>query len=78
MNNAELELDRLDKVCQDLGEHYDTVQVFVTRHTPGDDEESGTINAHTGRGNWLARLGQVKDWVIKQDEKTRISCREEV
>jgi len=55
-----------------LMEHFDTIQVFGTRET-----EEGTQTYTSGAGNWYARYGQVKEWMIKQDEFVRINCREE-
>ena len=55
-----------------LAEHFDTVQIFVTRH---DEQQDGTIAVDRGEGNWYARFGQVKEWIIKSDEDSRISRR---
>jgi len=42
-----------------IAEHFDTVQIFCTKKVP-----DGT-NVHTwGDGNWYARYGQIKEWVI--------------
>lgn len=48
-----------------LREHFDTVQIFVTKHAG----QTGTINAQWGEGNWFARFGQVKDWMITQENR---------
>ena len=37
-----------------LREHFDAVQIFVSRH----EGKTGTINAQWGEGNWFARYGQ--------------------
>ena len=58
------------KMCQDavskLIDHFDSVQIFATRHDPSVMD--GTVNVNTGLGNWFTRYGQVKLWV-KREEK---------
>lgn len=49
-----------------LSEHFDSVQVFVTRYRGGE-----TVSVAHGCGNWFARYGQVKDWVVKADARIR-------
>lgn len=55
-----------------LAEHFDSVQILVTRHSPEDD---GTINVAWGAGNWFARIGQVREWLLKKDEESRVEAR---
>ena len=51
-----------DEVAK-LAEHFDTVQVFVSKY------ESGfTHSFSVGEGNFNARQGQVKNWVIRQEQ----------
>ncbi len=73
MSDAE-ELALLEKHAQDLGEHFDSVQIFATRH---DASEGGTINLSYGSGNWFARYGQVADWITKSAERTKECVRHE-
>lgn len=54
-----------------LAEHFDTVQVFATRHHQG----TGTVHCAWGAGNFFARTGQVAAWLAKQDEQERDSAR---
>jgi hypothetical protein len=61
------------KAMEQIGEHFDNVQIFATRHESG----KGTINIHMGNGNWYARYGQVKEWIVKEEEDSRQSVREE-
>ena len=61
------ESDQVNKLVAELGEHYDTVQVFVTRHESG--EQRGTVHAEAGLGNWYARYGQIKEWVVRQESR---------
>jgi hypothetical protein len=60
----------IDLAVARLAEHFDTVQVFVTRH----DSRTGTINVQRGSGNWFARSGQVREWLIKQDQISQCSA----
>ena len=50
----------LEQVCAQLGEHVETVQVFVTLH---DNETDVTTTWEKGIGNRLARNMQVKIWL---------------
>ena len=79
--NGHKELTRSDKDMEILDHHvrilrttFDSVQVFVTRHEEGIKQ---TINANAGGGNWYARYGNVKSWVIAQDAYTSKAGQEE-
>lgn len=74
-SEGEADMERVEKCAQQLGEHFDTVQILVSRHEPGT--EDGTVNISYGLGNWFARFGQVRDWLIKTDERTREYVRRE-
>ena len=63
------EMQRVEDAMNSLSEHYDTVQIFVTRYEP--TIEGGTVNASLGSGNWYARYGQVREWLIKSEENSR-------
>jgi hypothetical protein len=73
----EIDLERLKKAVSELGEHFDTVQIFATRYQSEGEGEEGTVNANYGAGNWFARMGFVRDWLIKQDEYTRVGVRKD-
>jgi hypothetical protein len=73
MSDKNEDLQRIEKHCEDLGEHFDTVQIFCTRLA--DDGEKGTVNIHFGRGNWFARYGFVAYWMKKQDELAAVDVR---
>lgn len=49
-----------------LREHFDTVQIFVTREEPEKTKE--TITVQKGSGNWFARYGQVRLWMLREEE----------
>lgn len=57
-----------------LGEHFDSVQIFLTRKS---GELDGTVHFHLGSGNYFARCGHVRTWLIQQDEQARIDVRED-
>ncbi len=52
-----------------LGEQFDTVQIFVTRHEAGMHD--GTLHIGLGCGNFFARYGQVIGWVTSNDQEGR-------
>jgi hypothetical protein len=56
----DLDIRRIDDAVAVLSEHYDTVQIFVTRY---DSQSGETMNLESGTGNWFARRGQVDDWL---------------
>ncbi len=49
--------------CEQLMEHFDSVQIFVTEHVAS---ENSTRSYETGRGNFYSRLGQIQEWVVMQ------------
>ena len=59
----------VDAAVESLGEHFDTVQIFVTRHEP--TTEDGTIAFRSGAGNWYARYGQIREWLIMADQQAK-------
>lgn len=64
----------LKKHCIQLSEHFDSVQIFATRH---DHDEGRTLKANRGHGNWYANFGCVSEWVDEQRERIRQSVRDE-
>jgi hypothetical protein len=54
----EMAATALSKHCQLLMEHFDSVQIVVTK-----DERSQTRLAAFGAGNMFARMGSVRDWL---------------
>lgn len=51
---------------------FDSVQVVAT-----STHHNGTTIAHRGAGNWYARAGAVREWLVKNDERTRAQVRAE-
>jgi hypothetical protein len=75
MTEEDNDIERLKQASENLGVHFDTVQILATRHIPGEDE--GTINVSYGVGNWCARYGQTKEWLIRCDARTKKYVEEE-
>lgn len=59
MNDAESSRILAEAVAA-LREHFDTVQIFVTRH---DVDAEGTLSRAEGSGNYFARYGLCEQWV---------------
>jgi hypothetical protein len=70
---TEQQLSPLKKAIHDLGEHFESVQIFVSTHQPA--EVGGTVHASVGVGNWYARYGQIREWVIRTEEETKCRVR---
>ena len=51
--------DFCERIAGQLQQHFDSVQIFVSRQEP----DGKTMGYTTGRGNWYARLGQVTYWL---------------
>lgn len=59
----------VDDYASKLAEHFDSVRVFVTRHS--DDCTKETFSYETGRGNFYAQLGQIHEFISIQDQFQR-------
>lgn len=66
MTNDELKL-RLDNIAKELGEHCDSVRLFVTIPT----ERGISVAMDSGCGNIYAQLGQVREWLCIQNQYQR-------
>ena len=58
----------LNLYVRTLGEHFDSVRVFVTVH---DSESNVTFSLDGGTGNFNSQKGQVRDWM--EAERARMS-----
>ena len=67
--DADKDMEMLQKALDALGEHFDSVQIFATRHDSGGS--GGTIGVKRGCGNWFARYGQVREWMIQEEQSSR-------
>lgn len=73
MPDADAEM--LRQHVNQLGEFFDTVQIFCTRRE--SFEKSGTSHFALGAGNWFARYGQLRNWILEQNEYTKLKIRED-
>lgn len=55
----------LEKVCRDLGEHFDHVQILTSWN-----EEGLTKAQNFGTGNWYARIGMAREFIVNDDART--------
>lgn len=62
----------LQKHAGALSEHFDSVQIFVTRL-----EANATRSWVHGEGNWYARYGQIVEWIQREDEHGRQEIRKD-
>jgi len=58
----------VDSELSKMIERFDSVQIFVTRHS---GEADNTAAYETGGGNFYARLGQISEWLAIQDQYQR-------
>jgi hypothetical protein len=71
---SDQDIDRVRAAARGLIEHFDTVQIFCTRH---EGPETGTTRVTFGLGNWFARFGQAVEWTEKEREVSRGETRRE-
>lgn len=64
----------LEKFTNQLAEHFENVQIFVSYR---DSQLDGTVSASKGAGNWNARYGHVKEWIVTQEQRFREAVRKE-
>lgn len=69
MSENEHDLKLISDAVDRLAEHFDTVQIFASRHEP--TTENGTVHWEVGRGSWFARYGQIRTWLIQEEGWTR-------
>lgn len=72
-NQREEDRDRVQDHVNKLLDHFDTVQIFVSRHMPA--ELDGTVTCNRGGGHWNARYGQVREWLVYEEERIRLCAR---
>jgi hypothetical protein len=66
-NQRQADMQLVARACNELSEHFDSVLVMVSRHEP--TTEDGTIRIVDGRGNWYARFGLAREWVVMQEAR---------
>ena len=74
---SDIDFNEIEKLAEDfasrLAEHSDSVRIFVTKQGDGSASNSGYFS--TGRGSLFAQIGQVKEWIITQDEYVKENAR---
>lgn len=65
----------LQNAIEMLLEHFENVHVFANRYDANDD--GNTLSIDRGQGNYHARYGLVKHWLISQEEHVRLEARDD-
>jgi hypothetical protein len=73
MDNDERHAE-LVKACIKLREHFDSVQIFAGRV---DEELDCSVTYQAGKGSWYERYGIVREWIVKQEHRARVSIQME-
>lgn len=66
---------RIQDALETLSEFFDAVHVFAIRHeTEGEasDGTAGDVALSLGRGSYYARCGLIREWCLRQDERSRM------
>lgn len=63
--------EKVTKFLSEIGEHAESVRIFLTY--PEGNGETGCYTE--GRGNFHAQTGQIREWIIRQDEIVRTHAR---
>jgi len=63
--------DMLERIVQQLGEHYENVRIFANTST----SDGKIIRATQGAGNFFAQYGQIREWLIHMDEYAKQEAR---
>lgn len=58
----------VDKSVSDLREFFPDVQVLVS--WPDDDRNGNTFDCFRGNGNWYARAGMAREFLMRDESKT--------
>ncbi len=70
MGDKDKDLAELERHVAQLGERFDTIRIFATTHSGSE-----TFSSTSGGGNLYAQLGQVREWLIRQDEMAKCNAR---
>ena len=63
--SQDIDLSLIEQHVRELKRHFDTVHIFTTRHEPV--LSGGTNSFQAGEGSWPARYGQIKLFLIRQE-----------
>ncbi len=68
----DLDMKKVKRAAAQLAEHFDCVQIFVT-------SQKGEITRQIcrGEGNYSARYGMCREWILTQEAKMRTPPEEE-
>ncbi len=69
------DMSAVEAAVNQLSEHFDTVQIFVTKH---DGASDFTFAGSRQSGPIYTRYGQVREWLLTVDELTRIAAGRDV
>ena len=71
MNNRSKERSykQIVKLVNEIAENYDSVQIFLTKHTDVNKNYEDTESIYYGVGNKFAIFGQIKSWVLTEERK---------
>ena len=72
---GDADLKWLNRLADVIDERFDSVLILVTKR---DITKTGsTAHFSIGRGNYYARMGQVREYLVKEDEISRVEARGE-
>jgi len=57
------------KLVNEIAENYDSVQIFLTKHTDVNKNYEDTESIYYGVGNKFAIFGQIKSWILTEERK---------
>jgi hypothetical protein len=63
-------IELLKKHVDEMGEHFDAIQVLVSTH----ESDEGTWTYAQGYGNWNARLGMAQAFLNRDAQKDQARC----
>lgn len=66
---------RLEDALETLSEFFTAVHIFAVKTETADeggDGVAGDLAFSSGRGSYYQRLGFIREWVIRQDERSRL------
>jgi hypothetical protein len=69
------DLAAIDAAIDTLSGWFDNITIFANRH---DFKEGNTTSVWRGRGNWHARHGQVREWLLKQNTVSAVEAKRDL
>ena len=70
-DQAKADTELLERHVNQLAGHFDTVQILVTRVETSEDKTRGLTR---GGGNWFARYGQMREWMLAEEARMKESA----